>query len=154
MYNTQFKVKYNDIENELLDKMNNEKKEEEYTKQDVLDICSKLYRDELLSVFGAEDLMDDNFDSGMKYVYEIMIQNECFKQIICNMEKFYTKELYKNKELTVEQNDCLKQIILISLFSQHIFHITHKCICQQIETGTIDDTLLLEINKRFVDLLV
>ena len=64
-YNTQFKVKYNDIEQELIHKLKNKTPEEyeensdeehEYSTQDVLDICNKLYRDELLSVFEAEDV--------------------------------------------------------------------------------------------------
>ena len=94
MYNTQFKVKYNDIETELIHKLQNEKKYETnrnqndnadektgeyiYNEQDVLDICYKLYNDELLSVFNAEDLEDNKIDNGMKYVYEIMMQNEKF----------------------------------------------------------------------------
>ena len=88
MYNTVFKVKYYDIEKELIDKLNvkNPDEEYEYSNQDVLDICNKLYRDELLSVFGAEDLSDDKLDKGMSYVYEIMMINDRFKSIINEIE--------------------------------------------------------------------
>jgi len=92
MYNTQFKVKYNTIEVELINKLkvktsqeDNEEHDEmkdlendldndlendldndleddeenyEYTSQDVLDICNKLYMDELISVFDSENIFD------------------------------------------------------------------------------------------------
>ena len=161
MYNTGFKVKYNDIEQELINKLKNKTeeykentdKEHEYSSQDVLDICNKLYRDELLSVFGAKDLMDDKIDKGINYVYDIIITNEAFKQIINEIEKLYNDEFYKNEESNFEKQDCVKQLVLISLFSQYLFHITHKCICQQIELGAIDDTLLVEFRQLSVELL-
>jgi len=162
MYNTGFKVKYNDIEQELINKLKNKTSEEykentdnehEYSSQDVLDICNKLYRDELLSVFGAKDLMDDKIDKGINYVYDIIITNEAFKQIINEIEKLYNDEFYKNEESNFEKQDCVKQLVLISLFSQYLFHITHKCICQQIELGAIDDTLLVEFRQLSVELL-
>jgi hypothetical protein len=162
MYNTGFKVKYNDIEQELINKLKNKTSEEykentdnehEYSSQDVLDICNKLYRDELLSVFGAKDLMDDKIDKGINYVYDIIITNEAFKQIINEIEKLYNDEFYKNEELNFEKQDCVKQLVLISLFSQYLFHITHKCICQLIELGTIDDALLVEFRQLSVELL-
>ena len=55
MYNTKFKVKYFEIEEELLHRLknkipkeheDNEDDEYEYSNQDILDICNKLYRDE------------------------------------------------------------------------------------------------------------
>jgi len=162
MYNTGFKVKYNDIEQELINKLKNKTSEEykentdnehEYSSQDVLDICNKLYRDELLSVFGAKDLMDDKIDKGINYVYDIIITNESFKQIINEIEKLYNDEFYKNEESNFEKQDCVKQLVLISLFSQYLFHITHKCICQQIELGRIDDTLLVDFKQLSVELL-
>ena len=41
MYNTDFKVKYYDIEKELITKYDNEP-DGEYTKQDIFDVCNKL----------------------------------------------------------------------------------------------------------------
>ena len=50
----------------------------EYNKEDILLICDKLYRDELISVFNASNLLDDKIDNGMKYVLE---KDEiCFKK--------------------------------------------------------------------------
>ena len=74
MYNTQFKVKYNDIETELVEKLNNTETTE-YNLEDVSDICSKLYRDELMTVFDVNFILDDKLDQGMKNIYKIMIKN-------------------------------------------------------------------------------
>lgn len=162
MYNTQFKVKYNDIEDELLHKLKvktpqeyeeNSDEEHEYSTDDVIDICNKLYRDELLSVFGAEDLTDDKIDKGMIYIYDIMMKNDKFKETINEMANLSSNQFLKDEEITSEKLESLRQLILISLFSQHLFHITHKCICQQIEVGIIDDELLVELRKHSVDLL-
>jgi hypothetical protein len=86
-------------------------------------------------------------------IYDIIITNESFKQLIKEIENLYNDEFYKNEELNFEKQDCIKQLVLISLFSQYLFHITHKCICQQIELGRIDDTLLDEFRHLSVDLL-
>ena len=95
----------------------------------------------------------DKIDKGMKYVYDIMMTNETFKETINKMANLTSNEFLKNEEITSEKEESIKQLILISLFSQHLFHITHKCICQQIEIGTIDHELLVEIRKHSVDLL-
>jgi len=162
MYNTQFKVKYKDIEDELLHKLKvktpqdyeeNSDEEHEYSSQDVIDICNKLYRDELFSVFGVDNLIDDKIDKGINYVYNIMMTNEKFKEIINEMSNLSSNEFLEDKEITPEKQESLRQLILISLFSQQLFHIMHKCICQQIEIGIIDNELLVELRKHSVDLL-
>ena len=151
MYNTQFKVKYNDIKEELTYKLKSpeykETSDEEYayTIDDILDICDKLYRDELLSVFDAEDIMDDKVDNGLRYVYDIMMKNEPFKEIIDEMTRLYISD-----DVSLEQQETMKQIIIISLFSQQLFHIMHKCICQQFDTGEIDEPLLVELKTHSV----
>lgn len=160
-YNTQFTVKYNDIEKELIHKLKNKTPEEyeensdeehEYSSEDVLDICNKLYRDELISVFGADDLVDDKIDLGMKYVFEKMSINTEFHKIIEEMTQICINTFLKNEEIDEQKLLDIKQLITITLFSQDIFYITHKCICQQIEVGTIDNYLLVQLRKHSVDL--
>lgn len=162
MYNTQFNVKYNEIEQELIHNLKSKTPEEilenpddehEYTAEDVLDICNKLYRDEFVSVFGAEDITDDKIDIGIKHVYDIMITNTNFKEIIDELAKFGINQFIKNEEISSEKIEGIKQLILLILFSQNIFYITHKCICQQIEMGKIDDDLLVELKSHSIDLL-
>jgi hypothetical protein len=174
MYNIKFKVKYNDIQTELINNLKNKtgycgenpdkpnvhhmsvinECEYEYDNQDILDICSKLYRDELLSVFNAEEITDYKIDQGMKYVYEIMMTNEKFKKLIYDLEEIYFQEFIKNEETIFKQQDSIRQLILIILFSQDIFYITHKCICQQIELSIIDKELLVELEEKSKEILL
>jgi hypothetical protein len=172
MYNTQFDVKYNDIETELIEKFNNNKETTNYNLEDVSDICSKLYRDELMSVFDVHFILDDKLDQGMKNIYKIMIKNEKFKQITDDLINAYLLEFIQTKEceeeeeedevvLTqkqevkqLEQFQQVRQLVLLILFSQNIFYITHKCICQQMEQGTINDDLLVTLKQKSTELLL
>ena len=173
MYNTQFKVKYNDIETELVEKLNN-KETTEYNLEDVSDICSKLYRDELMTVFDVHYILDDKLDQGMKNIYKIMIRNEKFKQITDDLINAYLQEFIKTKEREregeeeekeeiqtqkqvvelLEQEQQIRQLVLLILFSQNIFYITHKCICQQMEQCTINDDLLVILKQKSTELLL
>ena len=150
MYNTQFKVKYNDIETELVEKLNNTETTE-YNLEDVSDICSKLYRDELMTVFDVHYILDDRIDKGMKNVYEIMMTNSNFKQLAYDLEDTYFEEFIQNKE---EKEQQVRQLLLMILFSQNIFYIMHKCICQQIELNTIDDDLLVTLKQKCIESLL
>jgi hypothetical protein len=53
-YNTQFCFKYHTIQADLLAKVDRGENDG-YTREDVLDICDKLYMDELCSAVGLED---------------------------------------------------------------------------------------------------
>jgi hypothetical protein len=156
MYNTKFKVKYNDIEKELLSQ-EDLVKQYNYTSQDIMDICNKLYRDEFLSVFGLEYFENDKINEMITIVYDKMMTNMEFKQIIDDILQFCCKEPFLNinmplKKEKEEEEEIKKQIIVTTLFSQHLFYITHKCICQQIEFGTIDKCLLTELKTHSIDI--
>jgi hypothetical protein len=165
MYNTDFKVKYYDIEQELVLKLKTKTEEEykensddeyEYSSQDVLDICNKLYRDELATVFYADDIFDDKIDKGMKYVLEKMELNPNFKNIINELKNFiYNQSL--NQELTKEEQDKFIEnsfmFTVFTLFNQDLFHITHKCICQQFISGIIDNELLDQLREKILSCL-
>ena len=160
MYNTKFQVKYYNIEKELLSKINVvEEYQYQYSPQDVFDICNKLYRDELLSVFELEYFEDDKMNEMIKNVYNALMINLEFKKIIDEMLQFCFKDFFLDKmediplNLKKEREDSIKkQIILTTLFSQHLFYITHKCICQQLELGTIDNDLLVELKTHSIDI--
>ena len=195
MYNTDFKVKYYDIEQELIFRLDNkteikntdtntnnneepdntsleedsqDKGEEleegkgeedyEYTSDDIITICDKLYRDELLSVFYAESILDDKLDKNMQYVLEQMNSNPEFKAIFDETKNLlYLHELDQTKHLTEEQKNIVKNnydyVVILTLFSQTLFYITHKCICQQLTTGTIDTNLLNELKICTINVL-
>ena len=171
MYDTKFIVRYHDIQEELVLILKKEEEEErgvpveydQYSSQDILDICNKLYRDELCSVFYAEDIMDDKIDKGMRTVFDIMLVNPDFKAIIDKMKELLLLRESKNVDLELElesesESDTvnLESVnlatinleILLTLFSENIFYITHKCICQQITTGHIDTDLLENLNQN------
>ena len=154
-YNTDFKVKYHEIEQELLEK---NKSTSEYNNQDILDICEKLYRDEFISVFNAENLYDDKIDFGMKDVYNKLILNKEFNNFFEEMKNIlFTNELINTPELSEDQKINFANnsdfIILLSLFSQPNFYITHNCICQQFKTGTIDSDLLVNLKNNTINVL-
>jgi hypothetical protein len=163
MYNIDFQVKYHDIEEELLKKLKNntpedqeENKEFEYSTQDVLDICDKIYRDELLSVFEAECITDNNINENITYAINILMQNE---EIKTQLYELINSFLHENEENGNENRDekkdydyeskkkYVESTVFISLFSQEIFYITHQCICQQSRFGSIDNHLLVKLNE-------
>ena len=162
MYNTQFDVKYNDIETELIEKLNNTETTE-YNLEDVSDICSKLYRDELMTVFDVHYILDDRIDKGMKNVYEIMMANEKFLKIAYDVEETYLQEFIQSQNkgeadkpeaAEADQEKRFKQLLLMILFSQDIFYIMHKCICQQIELNIINDDLLVALKQKCIETLL
>ena len=162
MYNTQFKVKYNDIETELVEKLNNTETTE-YNLEDVSDICSKLYRDELMTVFDVNFIFDDRIDKGMKNIYEIMMSNEKFLKIAYDVEETYLQEFIQSQNkgeadkpeaAEADQEKRFKQLLLMILFSQDIFYIMHKCICQQIELNIINDDLLVALKQKCIETLL
>jgi len=152
IYNTTFRVQYHDIKEELLaayfnkdlDKdldldnnpeiQRNQEEEKEYKREDIIDICQKLYMDELASVFFAEDVIDDKIDDGIKYIFDEISKNPKMVPIFETI-KSYEKESGIEPEL----------FIMFVLFSEGLFHITHKCICQQLLTGDMDETLITEL---------
>lgn len=179
MYNTDYKVKYYDIEQELLFNLKHKlsafneptaldhsnetcEKEEtceedldyEYTPDDILTICDKLYCDELLSVFYAESILDDKLNKSMRDVLEIMISNQVFKTILDETKHgLYMCRLAHNTHLTeidTSTNSNYDFIVLLTLFSQPFFHLTHKCVCQQLTIGLIDNALLDELKHKLL----
>jgi hypothetical protein len=151
MYNLDFIVKYHDIREELLAKINNNSSQE-YTVTDIQDICSKLYRDELTSVFFAENITDDKIDQGIKEVSQQMIKNHDFNVIINELRFIFINYMDINF-VDCNNNDSknLDFIIFITLFSDKIFYIMHKCICQQLLLGSIDNVLLIELKKQALE---
>ena len=175
MYDTKFIVRYHDIQEELVLILKKEEEEKrgvkpvedyQYSSQDILDICNKLYRDELCSVFYAEDIIDDKIDKGMKYVFDLMLVNPDFKAIIDKKKVLLLLKESKNLELELDtvdlesgldavnldtvDLDVINLEILLTLFSENIFYITHKCICQQITTGHIDIELIAKLIIKLI----
>ena len=156
------------VEDKAVVKPNEEKKEEkekekededdgediEYTIDDVHTICNKLYHDELLSVFGVETINDENMDKGIKMVIEKMIENDNFRQLLEEIKR----ELIDITTLTNTSSDLdnirknLEYVIFITLFSQHVFYITHKCICQLYTVGQLSPELYVQLRDKTISI--
>jgi hypothetical protein len=126
----------------------------EYTMDDVRLICEKLYRDELLSVFEAESINDPNMDTGIKRVIEKMIDNVNFKQLLEDI-KHEIIDVGKFTGTPTEIANLVRNseyLIFITLFSQHVFYITHKCICQLFTVNEIDPELIAHLKNKTIGL--
>ena len=126
----------------------------EYSMDDVHLICEKLYRDELLSVFEVETINDPNMDAGIKRVIKKMIDNIKFKQFLDEVKN----ELIDFSSIsgTPTEIDNVRRnaeyVIFITLFSQHVFYITHKCICQLFTVDDVDPNLLDRLKDKTISL--
>ena len=154
MYNTDFKVKYNDIKEELLknktpeELADNTDPEYEYSNDDIFNICDKLYRDEFVSVFYANDILDDKIDIGSRYVLEQMMFNNDFK---CIMDEFKLQFFMDSSDLPEQEKKYFTEnidfIVILTFFKKEFFYMFHKCICQQLTLGTIEQDFLDKFKK-------
>jgi len=153
MYDTDFKVKYYDIQQELLDKLYNDP-DPDYTQEDILDVCNKLYKDEITSVFYAEDILDDKIDQNMKQLLDKMNLNNSFQQIMNELKLHFINYMFNQFEMDDTNNiENIDFVIFLTLFSDKMFYITHKCICQQLISGLIDHELLVKIKEEALKIL-
>lgn len=126
----------------------------EYTMEDVHTICDKLYRDELCSVFEAESINDPNMDAGIKRVIEKMIDNANFKQLLEDIKN----EIIDVSKFTGTPTEIANMVrnseylIFITLFSQHMFYMTHICICQLFTINDIDPELIIQLKNKTIGL--
>ena len=157
MYNTLFDVKYHTIEQELLHKIANSTEHLEYSIQDVHDICYKLYLDELSSVFGSFNYIDFDFndvDDVTKNVYvfvrEKMLNNHNFKELFQFSKKHLLQLMNLDNTLSINDEKVRDLVVFSLFFHKNVFYITHKCICQQINNGCIDELLLDELKSYII----
>jgi hypothetical protein len=155
IYNTDFDVKYFQIKNELIEKCKSSSNFYEYSENDVADICDKLYRDELSSVFFANNILDDKIDNGIRNILEKIKENNDFKNMLDELI-FSTfppdNDLSYNQEI-INNNINSHFIIYLVLFSFDVFHLTHKIICQILTKQEISSDLLQNIKELTKNIL-
>lgn len=148
-------IKAETLKEEVVKDLEEEDDEDiEYTMDDVHLICEKLYRDELLSVFEVETINDGNMDAGIKKVIEKMIENPKTKKMLEDI-KHDLVDFSSFTGTSTEMENIRRNadyIIFITLFSQHIFYITHICVCQLFTTNDIDDELVNFLKERMINL--
>lgn len=126
----------------------------EYTMDDVYIICEKLYRDELLSVFKVNSNSDANIDIGIKNMLELMIDTTIFKQILDDI-KLVVIDFNQFTGTPTEIENIRRNseyIIFITFFSQRVFYIAHKCFCQFLTVGEIDDQLIGQLKEKTISI--
>lgn len=120
-----------------------------YNRKDVTYICDKLYRDELLTAFGAETIDDPEMDEGIKMIFEALINNEEFQQFLKELNALLldTSTAKTETELANMKRNT-DYLIFITLFSQQSFYLTHKCLCEMLTLGKINPELMLSLKQR------
>ena len=143
-----------EVEDQETDAVNEEDEDEneedyKYTRKDVTYICEKLYRDELLSVFGAESIDDPKMDEGIKAIFEALIKNEEFQSFLTEMNGLLSDP---SKATTETELANLKRntdyLLFITLFSQQSFYLTHKCLCQMLTLGHVEPDMMNQLKQR------
>jgi hypothetical protein len=124
-----------------------------YNRKDITYICEKLYRDELLEVFGAESIDDPKMDEGIKAIFETLIKNEEFKTFLVEMNGLISDP---NTAKTETELANLKRntdyLIFITLFSQKMFYLTHRCLCQMLILGHVEADMMELLKQRTLKL--
>lgn len=146
MYNINFKVKYFDIKEELLLNFNKSKGPDSYSIEDINDICSKLYFDEFISVFGVDNILDSKIDKTIHFIFNEM----------CNIPQFINiiKQIQDSTHLNSLESSIDKQKVIVSiLFSESMFHLTHKCICELYEKNMISNVMLEQIRNNLYKMI-
>jgi len=124
-----------------------------YNRKDITYICEKLYRDELLEVFGADSIDDPKMDEGIKAIFEKLIKNEEFKTFLVEMNGLISDP---NTAKTETELANLKRntdyLIFITLFSQKMFYLTHRCLCQMLILGHVEADMMELLKQRTLKL--
>ena len=149
----------NDDEDQADEEQSEEEQEEQsdedykYNRKDITYICEKLYRDELLEVFGAESIDDPKMDEGIKAIFETLIKNEEFKTFLVEMNGLISDP---NTAKTETELANLKRntdyLIFITLFSQKMFYLTHRCLCQMLILGHVEADMMELLKQRTLKL--
>jgi len=116
-----------------------------YTKEDVEIICHKLYQDELCSAFNCDTFLDDSINATMSLVFNELNKNEQFVSVLKQIRDEYFSNIELNINYEPEDIDNFNNYLFYMLFSYDVFYIVHQVICQQLTTGDIDGTYILQL---------
>jgi hypothetical protein len=135
LYNIEIDVKYKNIEEELVQKIDNHQNADldldldlGYTKEDVLEICDELYRHEMLLVFEVNNISDKKVQSILSNIW-IKIQN--YPEFVKVIKKYNEKLC----QMDIEQT-------FILLFNYTYFYNIHKCIVCMYNNLSMEKELL------------
>lgn len=140
LYNIHFCVKYKAIEQELL---KNHDEKTDYSKQDVQDVCLKLYRDEYASVFYCNHILDDKIDENLRKIYTLFSLNPDFES--CILKMVHCME-FENPTI---DKDTEKYFCFLSLFSEDLFYLMHPFVCHFLNSDAINKEVFEEIFQEW-----
>ena len=138
-YNTRYDCKYKNN-----DEINNYKKIMKTKNTDIdidIDIESEIYRLDLLKIFQIDNYNDNNITSTIDNIYDNFIENNQNTSI-----KRFRKILNKASQLFMSTDE---KFGLTILYSYEYLDSAHKCICELIQTNTIDENTLNTLEKEF-----
>lgn len=138
-YNTKYVCKYKSN-----DEINNYKEIMKTKNNDIeieIDIESELYRLDLLKIFQMDNYNDNNITSTIDIIYSNFIENNQNTTI-----KRFRKILNKASQLFMSTDE---KFGLTILYSYEYLDRAHKCICELIQTNTIDENTLDTLEKDF-----
>jgi hypothetical protein len=141
----------NEIVNENNEDDDDDLSDYDYTREDIMYICEKLYRDELISVFDAESLEDPKMDAGIKMVFERLIKHDEFSKFLVELSPY----VVDNSKAKTEQEFFIYKrnsdyLLFITMFSQQLFYLTHQCICKMLVEGHVGNELLHELKSKLI----
>ena len=154
MYNTNFIVKYHEIETELaINALNDDECDfsegENYSLNDIKLITDELYANEYLRAFNAIDYLDENIDINLRKIYTSLCSDEVFKNYIDELTNHYIEQYCKFCAIDGQNDiDDINYCCFISLFSKELFHITHRLICHFLNFNEINNDIFDEIKLK------
>lgn len=139
LYNTKYVCKYKNN-----DEINNCKNLMKTKNSDIdidIDIESELYRLDLLKIFQIDSYNDNNITSIIDKIYDNFIKNNQNISII----KF--RNIINQASQLFMSSD--EKFGLTILYSYEYLDSAHKCICELIQTNTINENTLDTLEKKF-----
>jgi len=133
MYNTKLQCTYNfyDLSLNHIDPLDNSRLVDIEDCDELEDMSELMYQSNILNAFHLEEYNGDIIDAGIHDLYEKMkgndILNECMQHLA---KQFISDDL---------------EIGFVVLFSYNFFYITHRCICDCLETGQASMQNLIQL---------
>ena len=81
-------------------------------------------------------------------------QKEEKSQFINEIKDILNGLLVQDIEIISLDPEYTDTITYLTLFSKPVFHLTHKCICQQFSKGTVDNILLEQFKEACIESLI
>ena len=136
-YLTNFEVKYKLIEEELKEKIKsrNLETDDDYTVEDIENICDDIYRHELMSVFGTNTIDDEKIYITINKLWILLNEKMGVREIL----KKVLEKMKMKKFINIDLKD---ELIFSSLFCYELFEYMHKFLNVFLNEDIIDETII------------